>query len=99
MPQMYGFCRLLSTQQPPERRGALLPYPLGIFRFAAKAGRVKMQAAVTEDRATQGCDLSAGDGPKLAGAVLGSYVCRPPLPVVILLSPCWSYRLNPPSLF
>ncbi len=40
---------------------------MGIFRFQAEAGRGKVAPAVTEDRATLGSDLSAGDGPKLAG--------------------------------
>jgi hypothetical protein len=35
-----------------------------------------MRSAVTEDRALQGCNPSAGDGPKLAGVVV-----RLPLPV------------------
>jgi hypothetical protein len=43
--------------------GSFTPLPLGIFRFAAKAGGGKMQAAVTEDRAIS--NPSAGDGPKL----------------------------------
>ena len=43
-----------------------------------------MQTAVTEDRALLGSNLSAGDGPKLAGAVHGSQTCAPSLPV----SPC-----------
>jgi hypothetical protein len=45
-----------------------------------------------------GSNLSAGDGPKLAGAVHGSY-CAPPLPVGFFCPPALLYRFNPPSLF
>ena len=41
----------------------------------------QMRSAVTEDRALQGCNLSAGDGPKLAGVVPCSPKLGPPLPV------------------
>ena len=55
-----------------DHKGALPPcVSPGIFRFAAKAGGVKMQTAVTEDRALLGSNLSAGDGPKLAGWLSG----------------------------
>jgi hypothetical protein len=38
-----------------------------------------LKTAAVEDRATQGCDLSATGGPKLAGVALGSL-----LPVIAL---------------
>lgn len=55
---------------------ALPPKPSGIFRFAAKAGCFKMRSAVTGGKALLGSNLSAGDGPKLAGVAFGL-----PLPV------------------
>ena len=62
-----------------ENKGALPPcISPGIFRFDAKAGGFMIRSAVTEDRALQGCNLSAGDGPKLAGVASGL-----PLPVTL----------------
>jgi hypothetical protein len=57
-----------------------------------------MQTAVTEDKALLGSNLSAGDGPKLAGAVHGSLLCAASSGV-FLFPPALLYWFNPPSLF
>jgi hypothetical protein len=68
-----------------NHKGALPPcVSPGIFRFVAKAGGFMIPVAVTEDKALLGSNLSAGDGPKLAGAV--SLYFAPPLPVGVLLA-------------
>ncbi len=51
-----------------------------------------MRSAITEDKALLGSNLSAGDGPKLAGAVRRPFRWVPSLP------PALVFRFNPPSL-
>jgi hypothetical protein len=67
------------------------PLSPGIFRFEAKAGGFMMRSAVTEDRAPQGCNLSAGDGPKLAGVAFGL-----PLPVTLAKQGVEAFLLKVP---
>jgi hypothetical protein len=55
-----------------------------------------MRAAVTEDKALLGSNLSAGDGPKLAGAVQRA---RRPFRCFFFSPPALSYRPNPPPLY
>ena len=50
-----------------------------------------MRAAVTKDRAMLGSNLSAGDGPKLAGA---AGIAELPLPVGRLFTEVISYGLG-----
>ncbi len=63
----------------------------GIFRFAAKAGWFKMRTAVTEDKALLGSNLSAGDGPKLAGVASGRPFLFPRLPGFSRFNPLASF--------
>jgi hypothetical protein len=70
--------------------GALLPQgsftalPPRDFLLEAEAGEGKMRAAVTEDKALLGSNLSAGDGPKLAGVALAPLLGLPLLVWLVL---------------
>jgi hypothetical protein len=66
-------------------KGALPPcISLGIFRFRAKAGRCKLPAGQPEDKALQGCNLSAALEAGAGSEGLKSALAPPSQPVLIL---------------